>query len=121
VATMMKKDKMAETITPIAQRVASDPELREHARNIAESARKIYERVQSDGPRNAAARKDVQHEVVRAANELKVSASRLVAKPKVSRRRRAIKAAITGAAVVGTAVVAKKALSKDEEEFEYTP
>ena len=30
-------------------------------------------------------------------------------------------AAIAGAAVVGTVVVAKKVLSKDEDEFEYTP
>jgi len=31
------------------------------------------------------------------------------------------KAAAVGAVAVGTVVVAKKALSKDEDEFEYTP
>ena len=69
--TKIKTDKVAETITPLAQKVAQDPELREHAKNIAESAKKIYE-----PPKE---------------------------KPKLF------------------VVVAKKALSKDEDEFEYTP
>ena len=120
-AAKMKPDKVAEAITPIAQRVASDPELREHAKNLAESARKIYERVQAEGTRAAAGRKDVQEEVVRAVSEIKVGTTRLVAKPKVSKKRKAAKVAVAGAAVVGTAVVAKKALSRDEDEFEYTP
>jgi hypothetical protein len=121
VTTKIKTDKVAETITPLAQRVARDPELREHAKNIAESAKKIYDRVQSEGTKRAASNKSVQDEVVRAASELRIGATKLVAKPKVSKKRKAAKVAVAGAAVVGGAVVAKKALSKDEDEFEYTP
>ena len=53
--TKIKTDKVAETITPIAQKVASDPELREHAKKIADSAMKIYTKVQSEGGAKAAA------------------------------------------------------------------
>ena len=122
VPTKIKTDKVAETITPIAQKVASDPELREHAKKIADSAMKIYTKVQSEGGAKAAAsNKAVQDEVVKAMGEIKAGANRLTAKPKSSKKKKAAKVAVAGAAVVGTAVVAKKALSKDEDEFEYTP
>ena len=59
--------------------------------------------------------------VVRAAKEIKHGAVRLAAKPTTSKKRRAAKAAAAGAVAVGAVVVAKRAMSKDEDEFEYTP
>src|SRR6478735_1287289 len=102
----MKTDKIAETVTPIATRVANDPELREAAKSVLDSAKTVLGKVQKDGARSAAVDKKVQDEVVRAAKELKKGAA---------------KAAAAGAVAVGAVVVAKKALSKDEDEFEYTP
>jgi hypothetical protein len=119
VPAKLRTDKVADAITPIATRVAKDPELREHARAVLDSAKAVLDKVQNDGARSAAANKDVQDEVVRAAKEIKQGAARLSTKPS-SKKRRAAKAAAAGAVAVGAAVVAKRAMSKDEDEFEYT-
>ncbi len=117
----LRTDKVADAITPIATRVAKDPELREHAKAVLDSAKAVLDKVQHEGARSAAGNKDVQDEVVRAAKEIKQGAVRLTAKPGMSKKRRAAKAAAAGAVAVGAVVVAKRAMSKDEEEFEYTP
>ncbi|MDX6521848.1 MAG: hypothetical protein QOG02_1007 [Gaiellales bacterium] len=117
----LRTDKVADAITPIATRVAKDPELREHARAVLDSAKVVLDKVQHDGARSAAGNKAVQDEVVRAAKEIKQGASRLATKQSPSKKRRAAKAAAAGAVAVGAVVVAKKAMSKDEDEFEYTP
>jgi len=121
VPAKLRTDQIADAITPIATRVAQDPEMREHAKNVLDSARAVIEKVQSDGARSAAADKKVQDHVTRAARELREGASKLQAQRKPSKKRRAAKVAAAGAVAVGAAVVAKKALSKDEDEFEYTP
>ena len=74
-ATKIKTDKVADAITPLVTRVANDEELRAHAKTALDSARTIYSRVQSDGPRKAAGRKDIQGEVAKAAAELKLAAT----------------------------------------------
>ena len=117
----LRTDKVADAITPIATQVAKDPELREHAKAVLDSAKAVLVNVQKEGARSAAANKDVQDEVVRAANQLKQGAMRLTAKPTTSKKRKVAKAAAVGAVAVGTVVVAKRAMSKDEDEFEYTP
>ena len=117
----LKTDKVADAITPIATRVAKDPELRESAKSVLESAKTVLEKVQSDGPRSAASNKKVQDEVLRAAKELQKGVAKATAQPKSSKKKKAAKAAAAGAVAVGAVVVAKKALSKDEDEFEYTP
>ena len=66
----MKTDKIAETVTPIATRVANDPELREAAKSVLDSAKTVLGKVQKDGARSAAVDKKVQNEVIRAAKEL---------------------------------------------------
>jgi hypothetical protein len=121
VPAKLRTDKVADAITPIASRVAKDPELREHARAVLDSAKAVLDKVQHEGARSAAGRKDVQDEVVKAAKEIKQGAVRLTAKPSTSKKRRAAKAAAAGAVAVGAVVVAKRAMSKDEDEFEYTP
>jgi hypothetical protein len=121
VPAKLRTDKVADAITPIATRVARDPERREHAKAVLDSARAVLDKVQADGARSAASDKKVQDEVVRAAKELKQGASKLSAKPSSSKKRRVAKVAAAGAVAVGAAVVAKKAMSKDEDEFEYTP
>jgi hypothetical protein len=121
VPAKLRTDKVADAITPIATRVARDPELREHAKAVLDSAKAVLDKVQADGARSAATDKKVQDEVVRAAKQLKQGADKLTARPHPSKKRRAAKVAAAGAVAVGAAVVAKKALSKDEDEFEYTP
>jgi hypothetical protein len=126
VPTKLRTDKVAEAITPLATQVANDPELREHAKAVLDSAKTILEKVQSDGPRSAATDKKVQDEVVSAAKEIRKGAARLNmqvpgATGGSSKKRKVAKAAAVGAVAVGAAVVAKKAMSKDEDEFEYTP
>ena len=110
----LKTDKVADAITPIATKVAKDPELRE-------TAKSVLDRVQADGPRSAAGNKKVQDEVMRAAKEVQKGYAKMTAPPKASKKKKVAKAAAVGAVAVGTVVVAKKALSKDEDEFEYTP
>lgn len=118
----MKTDKIAETVTPIATRVANDPELREAAKSVLDSAKTVLGKVQKDGARSAAVDKKVQDEVIRAAKELQKGVAKMTAAPpKASKKKKAAKAAAAGAVAVGAVVVAKKALSKDEDEFEYTP
>ncbi len=116
----LRTDKVADAITPIATRVAKDPELREHAKAVLDSAKAVLDQVQKEGPRSAASRKDVQDEVVRAVKEIRDGAARLTAAPTTSKKKKAAKAAAAGAVAVGAVVVAKKVLSKDEDEFEYT-
>ena len=117
----LKTDKIADTITPIATRVASDPEVRDAAKSVLDSARTVFEKVQRDGAKSAAVDKKVQDEVAKAAKHLQRGVAKATAKPKTSKKKKVVKAAAVGAVAVGTVVVAKKALSKDEDEFEYTP
>lgn len=117
----LRTDQIADAITPIATRVAQDPELREHAMKVLDSAKTVIEKVQSEGARSAATDKKVHDQVAKAARELREGATKLQAHRKPSKKRRAAKVAAAGAVAVGAAVVAKRALSKDEDEFEYTP
>jgi hypothetical protein len=122
VPAKLRTDKVADAITPLATRVARDPELREHAKAVLDSAKAVLDRVQSDGARSAATDRRVQDEVVKAAKELRQGASKLAAaRPAPSRKRRVAKAAAAGAVAVGAVMVAKKSMSRDEDEFEYTP
>jgi hypothetical protein len=63
----------------------------------------------------------VQDEVVKAAKELRRAATKLQSQSRPAKKRRVAKVAAAGAVAVGAAVVAKRAMSKDEDEFEYTP
>ena len=119
-STKIRTDKVADTITPIVTRVANDPELREHAKRAIESARVVYARVQTEGAKSAAARRDVQDEVVRAAGEIRQGASKVMTPPK-RRGRKLVRLAIGVAVAAAAAIGIKKALSSDEDEFEYTP
>jgi hypothetical protein len=121
VPAKLRTDQIADAITPIATRIAQDPELREHAKNVLDSAKTVIEKVQADGARSAATDKKVHDQVAKAARELRESAARVQAQRKPSKKRRAAKVAAASAVAVGAAVVAKRALSKDEDEFEYTP
>jgi hypothetical protein len=58
---------------------------------------------------------------VRAAKELRQGANKLSSQTRPPKKRRMAKVAAAGAVAVGAAVVAKRAMSKDEDEFEYTP
>jgi len=121
VPTKLRTDKVAEAITPLATQIANDPELREHAKAVLESAKNVLEKVHPDGARSAATDKKVHDQVAKAARELREGATKLQAQRKPSKKRRAAKVAAASAVAVGAAVVAKRALSKDEDEFEYTP
>jgi hypothetical protein len=117
----MRTDKVAEAIAPLVTKVANDPELREHAKRALDSAKTVYDKVQSDGARKAAANKSVQDEVVRAASEIRTGASKLV-EPKRKRRSRGFLKLLLAAAIAAAAVIGiKRAVSHDEDEFEYTP
>jgi hypothetical protein len=120
VPTKLRTDKVAEAITPLVNRVANDPELREHAKRALDSARTVYEKVQADGPKKAASDKRVQDEVVKAAAELRTGASKL-ARPKERRNRRFLKIGLGVAIAAAAAIGLKRAVSSDEDEFEYTP
>ena len=117
----LRTEKVADAITPLAARVARDPELREHAKAVLDSAKAVLDRVQSDGARSAATDRRVQDEVVKAAKELREGATKLSARPHSSRKRKVAKAAAASALAVGAVMVAKKSMSHDEDEFEYTP
>ena len=92
----MKTDKIAETVTPIATRVANDPELREAAKSVLDSAKTVLGKVQKDGARSAAVDKKVQDEVIRAAKELQKGVAKATAQPKSSKKKKAAKAAAAG-------------------------
>ncbi len=116
----LRTDKVAD-LTPLVTRIAQDEELRAHAKTALDSARTIYAKIQSEGPRSAAARKDVQDEVVKAATELKKTADRLAEqKPKV-KKHRLRKLLIGSALVVGGVAAAKRLMHRDEDEFDYEP
>jgi hypothetical protein len=119
VPTKIKPDKVADAITPLVTRVANDDELRAHAKTALDSARTIYARVQSEGARKAAGRKDIHNEIARAAAELRLAAGMLQQKPKKKHRLR--KLLIGGAIVGGAFLGAKKIMGRDSDEFDYEP
>ncbi|HUZ84580.1 MAG TPA: hypothetical protein VMU66_07790 [Gaiellales bacterium] len=120
-ASRLRTDRVTDAITPLVTRVATDEELRAQAKSAIDSARTIYSRVQSQGARKAAGSREVADEVVRAAGQLRDAAERLTARPPRKRRGRLGKlmfgAALAAAAVFGL----RKALSKDDDEFDYQP
>ena len=116
----MKTDKIAETVTPIATRVANDPELREAAKSVLDSAKTVLGKVQKDGARSGAVDKKVQDEGARRQGAEEGRGQGHGAAQDVQEEEGG-QAAAAGAVAVGAVVVAKKALSKDEDEFEYTP
>jgi predicted RNA-binding protein with PIN domain len=120
VQTKLRTDKVADTVTPFVSRIAEDEELRAHAKTALDSARVIYQRIQSDGARRAAARRDVQDEVVKAAAELRQTARRLSEQPK-RKSHKLRKLILTSAIVIGAVAAAKQLLSHDEDEFDYEP
>lgn len=122
-ASKLRTDKVAETITPLVSRVAGDEELRAQARSALDSARTIYSKVQSDGPRKAAGSREVVDEIVKAAGQLRDAAERLTAAPAKARKRGAkMRKLVLGAAVAAAAVFGlRKALSRDDDEFDYQP
>jgi hypothetical protein len=116
--TKIRRDKVAESISPIVTRVTQDEELRAHAKTALDSAKAIYSKIQADGPRKAATSKTVSDEVVKAASEIRLTAERLSGKtPRKSRKFRKL---VLGALFAGAAAVGlKKVLHRDEDEFEY--
>ena len=116
--TKLRTDKVAESITPLVNRVASDDELRAHAKTALDSAKAIYSKIQADGPRKAATNKAVTDEMLKAASEIRATAERLTAKPR--RKSRRLRKLVFGAVIAGAAAVGlKKVLHRDEDEFEY--
>lgn len=123
-ASRLRTDKVAETITPLVSRVAGDEELRAQARSALDSARTIYSKVQADGPRKAAGSREVVDEVVKAAGQLRDAAERLAATTPTKARRRGarLRRLLLGGAVAAAAVFGlRKALSRDDDEFDYQP
>jgi hypothetical protein len=123
VQTKLRKDKVAETVSPLVSRIANDDELRAHAKTALDSARSIYQKIQSDGPRDAARNKDVQDEVMKAATEIRHTARRLAEnKPAATKKRHGFRKLVLGSAIViGAIAVSKKLLHRDEDEFDYEP
>jgi hypothetical protein len=121
VPAKLRTDKVADAITPLATKMARDPEIREHAMAALDSAKAVLEKVQREGARSAASNKKVQDEVMRAAKEIREGATKLTARPHTSKKKRAAKAAAAAGVAVGAVMVAKRSMSKDEDEFEYTP
>lgn len=120
--TKLRKDKVAETVSPLVTRIANDEELRAHAKTALDSARSIYQKIQADGPRDAAKNKDVQDEVMKAATELRHTARRLADKPTSARKRHGFRKLLIGSAlIVGAVAASKKLLHRDEDEFDYEP
>ena len=116
--TKIRTDKVAESITPLVTRVTQDDELRAHAMTALDSAKAIYTKVQSDGPRKAATNKAVTDEIVRAAAEIRATAEHLAGKSK--RKSHKLRKLVLGAVIAGAAAFGlKKVLSSDEDEFEY--
>lgn len=121
-ATKLNTDKVADAITPLVTKVANDPELREHAKTVFDSARTVYLKVQSEGPRDAVSDKRVHDEVIKASSSLREGARRLSEPPKKKRRGRAMMKLVIGAALAAGAVISiRRALGSDEDEFEYQP
>jgi hypothetical protein len=120
VPTKLKTDKVADAITPLVTRVANDEELRNHAKTALDSARTIYTRVQEDGARKAAGRKDIHNEIARAASELKLAANKLSAEPK--KKSHKFRNFLIGSAIIGGAIIgAKRLMGSDQDEFDYEP
>ena len=116
--TKIRTDKVADSISPLVSRVAKDDELRAHAKTALDSAKAIYTKVQSDGPRKAAMNKAVTDEVVKAASELRMTAERLTGK--TTRKSHKMRKLFIGAIIAAAAAVGlKKVLHRDEDEFEY--
>jgi hypothetical protein len=120
VPAKLKTDKVAEAVTPIVTRVANDPELREHALRALDSARVVYGRVQREGARNAAMRREVQEEVLAAVAELRTGAGKLMDPPR-QKSHKFLKFMVAGLIATVAVIGIKQALSSDEDEFEYTP
>jgi hypothetical protein len=120
VPTKINTDKVADAITPLVTRVANDEELREHAKTALDSARTIYARVQTEGARKAAGRKEIHNEIARAAAELRLAAGKLQNPPKKKKHR--MRKILIGGAIVGGAIFgAKKLMGRDSDEFDYEP
>ncbi len=116
--TKLRTDKVADSLSPLVTRVAQDDELRAHAKTALDSAKAVYSKVQSDGPRKAAKNKAVTDDVMKAASELRLTAERLTGKSK--RKSHKLRKLILGAVVAGAAAVGlKKVLHRDEDEFDY--
>jgi hypothetical protein len=116
--TKIRADKVAESITPMMNRVQQDEQLRAHAKTALDSARAVYARVQADGPRKAATNKSVTDDVMKAATELRMTAERLTGK--TQRKSRKLRKLLFGAVIAGAAAFGlKKVLHSDEDEFEY--
>jgi hypothetical protein len=118
VQTRIRTDKLAESLGPFIERIANDKELREHARTALESAKAVYDKVQSDGARKAAADKKTTGEAVRAASELRDAAVRLSDAKK--KRGSSFGRLLLGLGIVaGAAYALKRVLGSDEDEFDY--
>jgi hypothetical protein len=120
VQTKLRTDKVADAVTPIVMRIANDEELRGHAMTAMDSAKTVYQRIQRDGARSAAMRKDVQDEVMRAAAELRQTAA-LLANSAPRRTHKLRNLVLASAIVVGAAAAIKTLLGSDEDEFDYEP
>jgi len=120
-ATKLNTDKVADAITPLVTKVANDPELREHAKTVFDSARTVYLKVQAEGPRDAVSDKRVHDEVIKASSSLREGARRLSEPPKKHRGRTMLKLMVGAALAAGAVISIRRALGSDEDEFEYQP
>jgi hypothetical protein len=116
--TKIRTDRVADSISPLVTRVTQDDELRAHAKTALDSARIIYTKIQTDGPRKAASNKSLTDEVIKAASEIRATAEHLTGKTK--RKSHTLRKLLLGALIAGTAAVGlKKVLHRDEDEFDY--
>jgi hypothetical protein len=114
VQSRISSDKLGETI----MRIANDDQLREHAMNAYDSAMAAYSRIQDKGSK-AATDKKVTDDIHKAATELQDAAKRLSHNPR--RGRGLMRLVVLGAVIGAAAYGARRAMSTDEDEFEYTP
>ena len=116
--TRIRTDKLAESLAPFIERLANDKELQEQARSALVSAKAVYDKVQSDGARKAAADRKTPDKAVRAASEFRDAAVRLSEAKK--KRRSSFGRMLVGLGIVAAAAYGLlRVLGSDEDVFDY--
>ena len=116
----MRPQVQTDKVVDHVSRMANDQELRQHARNAIDSIMAVYSKVQEDGARKAASDKAVTDDLVTAATEIRETARR-VSQPKPDREFGLVRLLLLVALVAAAAFGLRRALSNDEDEFEYKP